>query len=140
MQTYSFPSQAPAAIAVPGSLSVAECYLSGSSLEDSPLSSPGSCNDGSSYHDQKLLDKQFGHNSQCPSTSSMVAGMSRSRSPLISHVYGAMTQSVDMMSTVPSYEYAISRTPITDGLGHVRDGTTQKVVKMPQSKSCCDGI
>ena len=137
MQTYNFPSHAPhtaySSMAAPGSLSVAECYLRGSSLEDSPLSSPGSCNDGSSYHDQTLMDEQFAHTS-CPSTSSIVAGMNRSQSPLISHVYGAMTQSVDMMTTVPSYEYAISHTPIGDGLGHVREGSTQKAVKMPQSK------
>ena len=79
------------------------------------------------------MDEQFGHSS-CPSTSSIVAGMNRSQSPLISHVYGAMTQSVDMMTTVPSYEYAISHTPIGDGLGHVREGSAQKAVKMPQSK------
>lgn len=137
MRSYNFPSHAPhsaySSMAAPGSLSVAECYLRGSSLEDSPLSSPGSCNDGSSYPDQTLVDEQFGHSS-CPSTSSIVAGMNRSQSPLISHVYGAMTQSVDMMTTVPSYEYAISHTPIGDGLGHVREGSAQKAVKMPQSK------
>ena len=137
MQNYNFPSHTPqtaySSMAAPGSLSVAECYLRGSSLEDSPLSSPGSCSDGSAYQEQKLLDEHFGQTS-CPSTSSMVAGMNRSRSPLISHVYGAMTQSVDMMTTVPSYEFAISHTPISDGLAHVREGSAQKTVKMPQSK------
>jgi hypothetical protein len=45
-----------------------------------------------------------------------------------------MTQSADMMTTVPSYEYAIGHNPIGDNLGHVREGNAQKAVKMPQSK------
>ena len=156
MQTYNFPSHSPqtvysspmsmaAACAPPGSLStlsVAECYLRGSSLDDSPLSSPGSCNDGNSpsaYQaaDQQLLDEHFGQ-SLCPTTTSMqVSGVNRSQSPLVSHVYGAMTQSVDLMTTVPSFEYAINHTPINDSLGPVREGNLgsgQKAVKMPQSK------
>lgn len=149
MHTYNLPSHvpqtaysSPISMAAPGSLStfsVAECYLRGSSLEDSPLSSPGSCNDGSSYQDQQLLDEHFGQTS-CPTTSSIcsMGGVNRSQSPLINNVYGAMTQSVDMMTTVPSYEYAINHTTISESLGQVKEGnlgSAQKAVKMPQSKS-----
>lgn len=148
MQSYSFPPHSapqttyssPMSMAAPGSLStfsVAECYLRGSSLEDSPLSSPGSCNDGSStFQDQQLMDEHFMQTS-CPTTSSMMVGVTRSQSPLVSHVYGGLTQSVDLMNTVPSYEYAINHTPISDTLGQVREGNIasgQKAVKMPQSK------
>ena len=149
MQSYSYPTQhssqtacsAPLSMAEPGSLPtafpVADRYLNDSSLQYSPLSSPGSCNDGSSYQDQQLLEEPFHGRAPCPSTSSVVLGVNRSHSPLVSHVYGAMTQSGDMISTVPSFEYLMNHTPISE-LGQVGErnlGSGQKAVKMPQSKS-----
>ena len=144
MQSYSYPTphssqtaySAPLSMAEPGSLStisVAECYLRGSSLEDSPLSSPGSCNDGSSYQDQQLMGEHFRQTS-CPTTSSTVLGVNRSQSPLVGHVYGAMTQSVDMMATIPSFEYLMNHTPMSETLAQVGERNAQKTVKMPQSK------
>ena len=137
-QSYSFPTLSSQS--VPGSLStlsVAECYLRGSSLEDSPLSSPGSSNDGSSSYQeaQPLLDDPFGQSSSCPSTTSMVFGMNRAPSPLVSHLYSGQT--IDFMAALPTYEYASSHTtPIAgESITQSSLGTGQKTVKMPQSKS-----
>ena len=120
------------------SVPISDCYLHGSSLDDSPLSSPGSC-DGTSIQDTpQYSDATYGQ-ATIPT---------RSRSPLVDHVYGlASTQSNGILGA-ESLGYVLSgcgTTGFGTGCSMVtvaaanRDGVENtmnipKGVKMPQSK------
>lgn len=148
MYPYTWHQPAPqygAPVPVSGPLPVSD-YLHGSSLDDSPLSSPGSCDSSSGLPEtsQNMFSSDvYGQTSAVPT-------QSRSRSPLVDHVYGisASTQSNGMMGA-DTLGYVLSGCGSTAGYGtscsmvtvatasHDGMDTSMDIpkgVKMPQSK------
>ena len=115
-----------------------DCYISGSSLEESPLSSPGSSVDCSqTMHERYMPDELTYMHSQLPITTH-----TRPHSPLCDHAYGVATStpSVQANSIIPTgYDYMMAG--YSQNMVHMENKErlnlgpqVPKGVKMPQSK------
>ncbi len=112
--------------------SIADSYLYGSSLEDSPLSSPGSTDSNLALQEPQLVeDMAYVHSQQALTTSS------KSHSPLCDNVY---TQASTMVPSryepvMTSSSFNTSIIPNMENKSGIDFGIhMQKEVKMPQSK------